>query len=183
MAWVENILKLTELKARYFLVIWILGALLIFLPLNIKEQMGLATLPTEIQPWLGLITLAAFALWLAQLFHSIQNWFQYRSRRSEILSQLDTLSRGERDILIQCLANNQRTIRRNIADSDTHSLTSKLLLVRAGGVGSALSWPHTIPKFVWDYIKKNEAELFPELFDENAMREFQQRQQHGWMRR
>lgn len=183
MSWIDNVVKLIELKARYFLVLWILGALLIFLPISIKEPMGLANLPSVVQPWLGLATLASFAMWVTQLVQSIRNWFSYRSLRFEILSQMDTLSRGERDVFIFCLANNQRTIHRNITNADTHSLVSKRLLIRAAGAGSAMSWPHTIPTFVWKYIKKHEANLFPELYDESAMDEVVRRHERNSWRR
>lgn len=184
MSWLENITKLTELKARYFFGAWVFGALLIFLPAEIKEQMRI-TIPEVVRPWVGFSTLAAFVLWVVlatiQIFSSIRKWFAERHLRAEILSQLETLSDGERDIFLLCLSRNQRTIQRNITDGATNSLKSKRLLLMASQ-GSVLSMPHTVPKFVWDYIKANEAALFPELLSEDAMREFQQRQQHGWMR-
>lgn len=184
MGWFSDMIKLTELKVRYFLVAWVFGALLIFLPIEMRNQMGI-TIPEVVRPWVGFSTLAAFVFWLVlsfiQLFSFIQQWLKDRNLRVTILSQLETLSDGERAIFLHCLSKNQRTIQRNITDGPTNSLKSKRLLVMASQ-GSVLSMPHTIPKFVWDHIKAKETELFPELFDEHAMREFQQRRQNGWMR-
>lgn len=185
MTWsLPDVTKILGLKARYYFCAWVFGALLIFLPAEIKEQMAI-TIPEVVRPWLGFSTLAAFVLWLVlAVFHSasyIRRWLNGREAKAEILSYLETLSQGERDIFIQCLSLNKRTIQRNITDGAANSLKQKRLLVMAAQ-GSVLSMAHTIPKFVWDHIKANEAELFPEIFDENAMREFQQRQQHGWMR-
>jgi len=168
MSWLENVTKLAELKARYFFGAWVFGALLIFLPTEIKGQMGI-TIPDVVRPWIGFSTLAAFVLWIVlatlQVFSSVHQWFTGRKLRAEILSQLETLSGGERDIFLICLSRNQRTIQRNITDGPANSLKSKRLLLMASQ-GSVLSMPHTIPKFVWDHIKANEAQLFPELFDE-----------------
>lgn len=184
MSWLEHITKLTEVKARYFFGAWAFGALLIFLPAEIKQQMAI-TIPDAVRPWIGFTTLAAFVLWLVlftlQIFSYFRRWFKKRNMRDEILSQLETLSDGERDIFLHCLSRNQRTIQRNITDGPANSLKSKRLLVMASQ-GSILAMPHTIPKFVWDHLKEKEVEMFPELFDENAKREFHQRQQHGWMR-
>ncbi len=179
MSWVENILKLIELKARYFFALWILGALLIFLPLAIKEQMGLANLPLVIKPWIGIITLVSFVMWVIQLFQILRNWFKLRRMRSDIIDQLHTLTSDERDIFIVCLAKNQRTIHRNITDPDTHSLVSKRLLIQAAGAGNMLAWPFTIPTFVWVHLKENDVILFPELLDEDATEKVLRRQNNG----
>lgn len=179
MSWAENFLKLIELKARYFFALWVLGSLLIFLPLSIKEQMGLANLPLVIKPWIGIITLVSFVMWVTQLFQVLRDWFKLRRMRAEIINQLETLSTDERDIFIVCLAKNQRTIHRNITDPDTHSLISKRLLVQAAGSGNMLAWPFTVPTFVWKHLKENEEILFPELYDEVAMKEVLRRQNSG----
>lgn|GEM_PF-3837677 len=180
----SDFMKILELKARYFFGAWVFGALLIFLPADIKQQMAIAT-PEVVRPWLGFSTLAAFVFWLVlavlRTTTFFFRWSNERKARTEILSYFETLSQGERDIFIQCLSLNKRTINRNINDGSTNSMKQKRLLVMASQ-GSVLSMPHTIPKFIWDHIKKNEVELFPELYDENAMQEFQQRQQHGWIR-
>lgn len=184
MSWVEHITKLTEVKARYFFGVWVFGGLLIFLPIEIKQQMAI-TIPDIVRPWIGFTTLAAFVLWLVlsiiQGFSYFHKRYKERIMKSEILSQLETLSDGERAIFLHCLSQNQRSIQRNITDGPANSLKSKSLLVMASQ-GSILAMPHTIPKFVWDHLKEHEEVLFPELFDENAMREFQLRQQNGWMR-
>jgi len=185
MSWFDSVTKLTELKARYFFGAWVFGALLIFLPAEIKQQMAI-TIPEVVRPWVGFSSLAAFVLWIVlttiQLLSFIHHWLRERKLRTEILSQLETLSDGERDIFLLCLTHNQRTIQRNITDGPANGLRSKRLLVMAAQ-GSVLSMPYTIPKFVWDHLRANEPELFPELSDAKAMRELQQRHQNGWMGR
>lgn len=180
-----SLLDLTKIKARYFFGAWIFGALVIFLPEAIKQKMAI-TIPETVRPWLGFSTLAAFVLWvvLVSLYcaSKIKDWFDFRRRKSEALSQLETLSQGERDIFILCLSLNQRTIQRNITDPAANSLLAKRLLVIAPQ-GNILAMPFTIPKFAWEYLKSNETELFPELHDERAMAAFHERQRNGWMAR
>jgi len=184
MSWAEQITKLAELKARYFFAIAVIGGLLIFLPANVRQQMAV-TIPESVRQWVGLSTLAASVFWLVltfvQFFSFVQNKISERRLKAEVLGQLETLSQRERDVFLQCLNLNQRTIHRNINDAAANSLRSKRLLAMASQ-GSVLSMPFTIPKFVWDHIKANDTVLFPELFDEAAMNELAQRQNnHSWM--
>jgi hypothetical protein len=183
-SWQDTVTKLIKLKARYFFAAWVFGALLIFLPDSLKQQMNI-TIPDDVQPWVGFSTLATFVLWLnlilLQVFAYVRKKLSERRIKNETLAQLETLSQRERDVLLQCVNLNQRTIHRNINDSAVNSLRSKGLITIARS-GSALSMPFTIPKFVWEYIKANDVILFPELLDETAMTEFDQRlKNYHWM--
>lgn len=184
MNWISDLRKIIQLKARYFFAAWVFGALLIFLPETIKQQMHIE-IPEVVKPWLGFGTLATFVFWLVQilllLWELLGSWRMSRQAKARALSQFDSLSQRERDIFITCLANNQRTIHRAIGDAQMQSLVSKGLMSRAGGVGHMMSWSFTIPQHIWEYIKENEQTLFPELFDEKAMLEFEKRQRNGWM--
>lgn len=131
--------------------------------------MGLNSIPLIINPCIGIVTLTAITMWMTFMFFDLQKWKSSNKIRSEILEQLQTLSRGEKEIFIFCLANNQRTIYRSMIDSDLHGLVSKKLLVKASGQGDAIAWPYTNPTFVWTHLKKNEVFLFTELFDESDM--------------
>jgi hypothetical protein len=40
-------------------------------------------------------------------------------------------------------------------DSAAQSLCNKKLLVASSGLGQVLSWPFTIPHFVWEHVRAN----------------------------
>ena len=184
MAWIAELQKLIHLKARYIFGAWAFGALLIFLPPAIIQQMHVE-IPEVVKPWLGFGTLAAFVLWLVQVFllgwELFGSWRMTKKAKARALRQFDSLSQGERDIFLICLSNNQRTLNRAITDSEMQSLITKGLMARASGVGNMMSWSFTIPQHIWEYVKENEEKLFPEIFDENAMVQLQKRLSHGWM--
>ena len=179
-----NVTEILGLKARYYFSVWVVGALLIFLPVEIKERMAI-TIPEVIRPWVGILTLTTFVFWLVLVFFRaasfVHRLIDERKSRTETLGHFRTLSRGERDIFIQCLSRNENTVFRHINDGSANSLKQKRLLIMAPQ-GSLLAMPHTIPEFVWDYIKANQVQLFPELSSKEAMLEFDLRQQHSWMR-
>lgn len=183
MDWSAYFPKVTEIKNRYFFGAWLFGTLLIFLPSDIKQKMAVS-IPDGVRPWVGFATLAAFVLWLVlgllHVLSFIQNKIKERETRKNILSHLDTLSQGEREVFIFCIANNQRTIYRNINDSSVNSLKSKRLVVMAPQ-GSVLSMPNTIPKFVWDHVTENAKQLFPEAFNKKALKALEEKQKNGWM--
>lgn len=184
MSWAEDLLKVIELKIRYFFAVWIFGALLIFLPEEIKTKMAV-TIPENIRPWIGFATLAFFVLWfvlaIIHVISYLHSKYKDYQMRDDVLDQLNTLSDRERDIFIFCLSRNQRTIQRNITDGAVNSLMTKRLLTIARQ-GSVLSMPYTIPDFVWKRLQKKRDVLFPEFLSPEEMAKFVNRQRDGWMR-
>lgn len=184
MNWTEQIIKLTEIKIRYIFAVAIFGGLLIFLPVDVAQQMSII-IPESIRPWVGFSTLAASVLWSVLMFAQFFAWMHKklaeRRTKKEILCQLETLSRSERDLFLFCLSENQQTINRNISDPAVSSLCAKRLLVMAFQ-GNSLCMPFVIPGFVWKYVKTKQKDFFPELFDENSMKKLEERQNNNWMR-
>lgn len=177
------ILKIIDLKARIIFAIWLIGALLIFLPDQIKTKMAV-TIPEPIRPYIGFITLVTFVLWIVlatvQIVSILKKIITEKKVQSEILDQLKTLSTKERDIFIFCLMNKQTTIHRNIVDGAVNSLLAKCLL-STKMQGNRLAMPFIIPTFVWKHLQRHKDFLFPEISNPDTMNALLHRQQHGWM--
>lgn len=156
-------LKVIQLKPRFLFALGILGMLILFLPTNLADNFGINEIRRNYRGYIGLATLAAFSLWIAQLVPSFQTLYRRRKLRKEILSSLDSLSQNERHLLAYCVYQGQRTIPLPMTNSTAASLRQKGIPEQAGGTGSALAWPYTIPSFVWKYLTSHRSTLFSEL--------------------
>jgi len=148
-------LKAIQLKPRFLFGFWLLGSLLLLLPTRFADVMGITTLRNQYRGWIGLATLAAFAFWLVQLIPAIRATKHGKQFRDAVLNSLNGLTGQERFLLAYCIHTNQRTVYLKLTDSAGQSLCNQGLLEKAGGTGSMLTWPHTMPMFVWAYIRKN----------------------------
>ena len=144
--------------------IWVAGCLLLYLPDPMAQSTGIFEFREQYKGFIGPITLAAFVLWLVLLGKSIVAWARRWWWRRQAVQSLDTLSADERQLLVRCLANNQRTINVSLIDGSwaaAQSLQQKGLLQMAGGLGTAINWPCTVPAYAWKELKKRESEFFP----------------------
>jgi Super-infection exclusion protein B len=147
-------LKVIQLPARFLFGLFMIGALLLFLPGNIATALGITTIRDHYRPWIGVGTIAAFALWLMQLSPAVgRAWYEHKYRVAA-LDNLNGLTAEERFQLAYCLHRGQRTLYLRITDSAAQSLCSKGIFTHAQS-GSALALPFTIPQFVWKHIRAN----------------------------
>jgi hypothetical protein len=151
-AWIDW-LKVIQLQPRFLFGFWFLGGLILFLPIGIAETLGIQEARIGLRSWIGFGTLAAFAFWLVQLYPEYQKYRAARMYRKQVIRALSALCPEEWVMLGYCLDQNQQTITPSIADSVAGALLARGLLERPTGVGTLLAWPHTIPDFVWDYLK------------------------------
>jgi len=129
--------------------------LVLFLPDSIGIKFGILALRAKYLPWIGGGTLAAFVLWVVQLVPWINAKFAQRRYRTQVLQNLFGLTEQEQFLLCYCTHRGQRTVYLAPNDSAAQALCNKGLLVPSSGLGRALSWPFTIPQFVWEHIRAN----------------------------
>lgn len=156
-------LKVIQLSPRFLFGLWFLGLLILFLPPTLAESFGISEIRKDYRGWIGIATLAGFSFWVVQLIPSFQTMYRRRKLRREILSCVNSLSQNESRLLAYCVYRGQRTIPLPITNSTAVSLRQKGILEQAGGTGSALAWPYTIPSFVWKYLISHRPTLFSEL--------------------
>ncbi|MBI4529542.1 MAG: superinfection exclusion B family protein [Deltaproteobacteria bacterium] len=133
------------------------------MPPTLAESFGISEIRKDYRGWIGIATLAGFSFWVVQLIPSFQTMYRRRKLRREILSCVNSLSQNESRLLAYCVYRGQRTIPLPITNSTAVSLRQKGILEQAGGTGSALAWPYTIPSFVWKYLISHRPTLFSEL--------------------
>lgn len=150
-------LKAIQLKPRFLFGLWLLGSLILFLPIEILDPLGISSSRATLQPWLGFGTLAAFAFWIVQLIPIAQSARALRRQREEMIRSLDSLSPEEWVLLAYCLEQNQQTVALSVADIHGGTLAARGLLIRQGGTGNITAWPHTIPGFIWEHLRANKA--------------------------
>jgi hypothetical protein len=148
-------IKLIQLKPRFLFGLWLFGVFILFIPSEIGKKIGIDDFRNVSKPWLGIATLASFVFWLLQLIPEFQSFYAKRRFRSAVIKSLDFISPEEWIVLAYCLIENQQTITLGYTDRNAGSLVARGILVRANGAGNILSWPHTIPPFLWEYLVKH----------------------------
>lgn len=148
-------LKLIQLKPRFLFGIWLLGALLLFLPQPIAAAFGIIEIRDAIRGWIGLLTLLAFTFWIVQLLPLWHTRRAVKRARAQAFRSLQSLSAEEWLLVAYCLNRRQQTITLELTHAAAGALKAKGIFIMAGGVGNTLAWPFTIPDFLWDYLNRN----------------------------
>ncbi|MCB9026110.1 MAG: superinfection exclusion B family protein [Bdellovibrionaceae bacterium] len=171
----ESYLKVIQLKPRFLFGLLAFGLIMILFPDDLATKFGFQKLRADYRGWIGIGTIAVFCMWLMQLIPAINRKYKGWQAKKTVLARLYTLSEYERDDLLHCIYKNQQTINASMIDGSVHGLTTKGILVMGTGTGNRMSWPYTIPDYIWNHIQKNKEELFPELFDDAILKELQRK--------
>jgi len=164
MSWLRDALDAIQLKPRFLFGVFLLGLLLLVLPAAVMDLLGVTALRNQMRPWIGIVTLAAFAFWLVQLWPVVSGCWQRRHVRKAVLKRLDSLSDDERLLLAYCLSRNRLTV---LLTTGTHewntatALREKGLLRQASGGHSILAVPFTVPELVWLELQVRRHEFLP----------------------
>ena len=67
-----EVLKIFELKTKYFFAIWFTGAVLLFAPESWLARLGLTSFLEAYRGWIGLVALIFFILWGVSIFSDIR---------------------------------------------------------------------------------------------------------------
>jgi hypothetical protein len=153
-------LKVIQLKPRFLFGLWLLGALILFLPGGIADQLGVTEIRKNFRGWIGLGTLAAFAFWWVQLIPRFQAKRGAKHFRERAFRSLASLSAEEWLLVAYCLNRGQQTITLEIGHRAAGALTAKGIFVMASGANNSLAWPYTMPSFLWDELRKNPQIIF-----------------------
>lgn len=108
----SDLLKIFDLKPRFFFAIALIGGLALFLPKQIKDTLGITQLVNTYRTIIGIVTLVSAILWIVQL----QPWgivfelIEKRKFKKEFSAKLAELSDDERILLAYCLEKNKQFI-------------------------------------------------------------------------
>ena len=160
-----DFIKEILLKPALLFAVWLVGAVLLFVPSSYLDYLALTWFRDEYRKWIGPATLIAFAAWLSQVgSYHLWPWAQSkrwtRAAKTESLEYINTLSPDEWNVLLACLAGDRRTTILPFHDPTASSLRMKGLLQPAPH-GTLLQYPHTIPTHVWTFLQSRRCELLP----------------------
>jgi len=162
-------LKLDWLKElvtspRVLSVVFVIGAMLLFLPGRFLGYFGLTAIRDDYRKWVGLATVVSFALLLTHigsfLWSKRQRNRKSARQESQRLQSLETLTGGERLILQHCVATGEQTVFLSLGDPFANSLCHKGLLV-IGSSGHSWSYPFMIPNDIWSFLQDVRAQILP----------------------
>jgi hypothetical protein len=152
-------LKILELKPRHIFGALLFLGILIFVPKNLAEKLGIFAFRQTIDLYLGVAFIGLFCLWLVQIYPILQNKFLTKHYQKAILGKLETLSQDEWLLLTYCLEKHQQTVSLEFTDRDATALATKGLLKRPSGSFDVLAWPFMVPDYVWKELL-NQRESF-----------------------
>jgi Super-infection exclusion protein B len=156
---ISKLLDFLKQPASILLVLGLAGLAVLCLPDKAAVALGFTYFRTNYLHWVSLATIICLGLavvgFTKEGFDRITRWWQYSNAKKTSLQYLQSLPPQERFYLAYCLSRRTNTIRLTIIDPAGGSLCGKGLLVKVGGVGNMLVWPHIIPDFVWRHIQKN----------------------------
>ena len=90
-----------------------------------------------------------------------------KKREEEVLGYLDTVNDREREILSYLVQKNQQSFTADMGGELIATRKSKGLIEMGSGVHSPMTWPYTVPNFVWRELKRRQAEFNTANIDES----------------
>jgi hypothetical protein len=92
------------LAPRYLFGIWIVGALILFMPEDALTRLGISEFINTYRGWVGITTLLTAGLWVSivgtQLYDRLGRWREERSQNKQfndvLISRFNSLSESER---------------------------------------------------------------------------------------
>ena len=156
-------LRIFELRPKYIFGLWLLGCLVLFLPKNMTDAMGITPTIDPYRGWIGIATLGAFVLWLIQLqpWEPVANWYRGYELHKHFQLTLDNLSEEERILLAYCIARKQKTIHLSATNPIATSLRDKGFFEIVPGFMKYRAVPYAIPLPAWEELLAQKHLLLP----------------------
>lgn len=161
--------KITDIAravAAYWPALLVASTLLLFLPSNVLDILGLDLLVGNYRPWIGGVWLITLSIGAVQWGRSVASWFYSKIRwklivRPRLVKKLKDLSPSEKSFLAFYLLANTKVQYADINDGLVGELVSSRIIRRASQLSVYHTrFPFNIQPWAWEELRKN-----PELVD------------------
>jgi hypothetical protein len=164
--WLGNIKSWLSLSLRQVTIVAVVGLLLLFLPDNLIQSLGVANLLNIYRPWVGIVTLVASVyIVVGVVFNAgdkIIEKVKGRWRVRQGIKSLESLTPPERQLLCEYIENETQTASVNVASGVVLGLQGKGILYQASIVGSLYDgWDFNIRPWAYEYLRKHPELLKP----------------------
>ena len=140
-----EVLKVFELKTKYFFAIWFVGVILLFAPDSWLARLGLTSFLESYRGWVGLIALIFLVLWGVSIFSDFRAyWKKKREEKQDkkelaefketALTRINSLSQGERFLPQYAVVKNYQVVYAHYTSRYAQGLVRKGLLTASGQV-------------------------------------------------
>lgn len=151
----EVFVKILEIiNNKISLPVAITSVLLLFLPENLIDKMGLRSFLSSNKGFIWIIFLFSSTIYLYEKTKNLINFVRFKQSQARAIDNLDGLSGDEEDWIYFCLKENTRTLNATAINATAMSLVSKGI-VYPPSTSDKLDTPFTINEAVWKYLKKN----------------------------
>jgi hypothetical protein len=155
--WLGKFPEWLGLKPRLLFGVCLVAGLILFLPDSALEALGLSTLRGQHHTWLGLSFIGSSALLVSHLAGEAWTWFKslYKERKLARIREahLRELGPDEQGILVQYIANREKTRYFEFSDGVVNGLVTKKILYRASNMAAHFTtFPYNIQPWAWRYL-------------------------------
>lgn len=152
----KDILQLAT-KPRYSFSIWFCSLFILIAPL--PRFLHLERYRTEHGSIVGLICLVALVGWIVEMVvffgGKVVESYGNRKKHLDVLAHLDSLTKKEAQCLIVAVEKGVQTLTLRPDIDEVFSLIAKGLLEPSSQGSTTQNKTFTIPRFVWDHVKKD----------------------------
>lgn len=159
-----GVLDAVKLAPRYLAPVGLVAAMLLFVPQEYLQVVGVHQLAQDYRPVLGLALLFCIATLVMLVGHALwrstgSRWRRYKFRRC-IHQRLGRLSEDEKQILRFYISQQTRANTLRIDDGVVQGLVAAGVIYRSAQIGSLVDgFSHNISEIAWKHLDKNEVLL------------------------
>lgn len=155
--WLKPVLEWLKESPRYILPILLASGVILFLPVNLLEPIGLDTLRKEAKPYLGFAFVLSMCVLLGRAIASIAEWcrrkYMHHQAVGDSLRHLHRLTEVEKEVLRFYLEEKTRTITWNLENGVVRGLVSVGILAPAVPTGDIFEYPFNMSVHAWEYLQ------------------------------
>lgn len=176
----KSILEFLKLAPRYMISIAIVCGVLLFLPRETLDKIGLLKFSQDYRQWLGFGFLVSTTLWSVAMVSMAWSWFGKKVRRKRIkkriIRKLNSLTEDEKQILRYYIGKNTRANMLKIDDGVVQGLAAEGIIYRSASMGNILEgFAHNISDIAWGYLNEN-----PHVLDGTTNFYRTDKRERGW---
>src|SRR5680860_653380 len=160
MTWPDKLLEWLKLTPKYLFCLLVASLILMFLPNNFLELLGIKEFRDIYRPWIGLIIIVTVSFLSVHACIPLVNLAKRKYSELRIIKlgqeRLNNLTPIEEYILASYLRENTRTQYFSISDGIVSELEQSFILYRSSNMSHHLyDFAYNILPWAWKYLKKH----------------------------
>ncbi|BDR13791.1 superinfection exclusion B family protein [Vibrio sp. STUT-A11] len=156
----KQIIDWVKLSGKQAFILSVITSILLFSNDEVLGKLGVSEAIGSWQIWIGLVWLVSVAILAAEIVFPVYGFVAQRVtwyfNLKGYQKRLHQLTVGEKEVLLQYINQNTRTISLNYSDGVANELESARIIRRASNLAHYHDvFPFNIQPWAWDYLSKH----------------------------